>query len=200
MASYVQIANLAATEIGTDARITDPKEDKVLARAVAGVWDIQRQAAIRDGSWNFATRRKELAALADGVGYPFSHVYQLPDGCLRLLEVLNIGARQDYQLEGGRILCNVAGPLYIRYLVDVTEPGDFDQAFAECFAKRIAWTIGRKIAGSAFDEAAAERKYFAALQASRRVDAMENPPIGQEESGWIEARLGGLVHDPLRMG
>ncbi len=200
MANYVQIANLAAVEIGTEARITDPNEDKVLARNVKAVWDLQRRAAIREGSWNFAARRAALPALAEEVGYPFTYVYQLPADCLRLIEVLDASARTDYQLEGGKILCNISGPLYIRYAVDVADQAAFDEAFADAFAKRIAWTIGHKIAGSTFDKGAAERRYWAAIMAAKRVDAMENPPIEQEESSWIEARWGGQISDPLRMG
>lgn len=205
MASYTEIANLAATEIGTEARITDPNEDKVLARAVKAVWDSQRQAAIREGSWNFAAKRAELAALAGSalegvVSYPYAYAFQLPSDSLRLVEVLNDEVRRDYQIEGDRILCDHGGPVFIRYLRDVTEPGEFDAAFADALAKRIAWTIGHKIAGSTFDSAAAERKYWAAIGPAKRVDAQENPPIEQEESSWIEARWGSAAADPLRMG
>lgn len=200
MANYVQIANLAATEIGTDARVTDPDEDKTLARAVKGVWDSERRAAIRDGSWNFAARRAGLAALDEAVSHPFTYAYELPSDCLRLIEVLSAGARDSYQLEGRKILCDISGPLYIRYLADITEPAQFDEAFANALARRIAWTIGHKIAGSTFDQAAAERKYWGAIKSAKRVDAMENPPIDQEESSWIQARWGGEVFDPLKMG
>ena len=57
MASYVSIANRAAIAVGTTARLTDPKDDTVLGRAVAAVWDIEREAALRDANWNCAVTR-----------------------------------------------------------------------------------------------------------------------------------------------
>lgn len=191
MASYVQIANLAGELIGTDARLTSPDDDRVLARNVKAVWDLQRRATIGDGAWNFATKRAGLPALADAVPYPYSYAYQLPADSLRLLEVLNDTARDNYQLEGGKILCDTAAPLYIRYLTDVTEPALWDDGFADAFAKRIAFMIGKRIAGSAYDTTTGWRIYQEALNGSKAQDARENPPIEQEESSWIEARLGG---------
>ena len=191
MASYVQIANLAAELIGTDARLTSPDDDRVLARNVKAVWDLQRRAALGDAAWNFATKRQALPALLNAVPYPFSYAYKLPADCLRLLEVLNPTARESYQLEGGNILCDSAAPLYIRYLFDVTEPALWDEGFADAFARRIAFTIGRRIAGSTYDTAAGWRLYQDALNDTKAQDARENPPIEQEESSWIEARLGG---------
>lgn len=191
MASYVQIANLAAELIGTEARLTSPDDDRVLARNVKAVWDLQRRATIGDGAWNFATKRDGLPALTGAVAYPFSYAYQLPADCLRLLEVLNVSARDNYQVESGQILCDTAAPLYIRYLYDVPDPALWDDGFADAFAKRIAFTIGKRIAGSTYDATMGWRLYQAALNDSKAQDARENPPIQQEESSWIEARLGG---------
>lgn len=195
MSSYVAVANLAATFVGTETRITSPDDDRFVARTIRGVWDLQRKATIRDGAWNFAMRREALAAeyLAGGVPYPWQNAFPLPAGCLRLIEVLNLGSRDDYQLEGRQILANTTGPLYIRFLVDVAEPEYWDELFAEAFARRIALTVGTRIAGSNFPVGAAEREYQAVLARAKTVDAGENPPIVMEESDWIRARFTGAV-------
>ncbi|WP_397604972.1 hypothetical protein [Sphingorhabdus sp.] len=188
MSDYVTIANLAAGRIGTETRISSPDDNRFVARTIKAAWDIQRQAAIRDGAWNFATRRKDLAAEADGETiYPWEYAFPLPEGCLRLIEVLDT-SRDDYQLEGKVILANTLGPLYIRYLVDVPEPALWDAGFAESFALRLAWRCGRRIAGSAFDQDQCGIEYKDSLKAAKRVDARENPPIDQEESSWVQSR------------
>lgn len=203
MASYVQIANLAGTLIGTEARVSDPADNRVLPRTVKAVWDLQRRATIRDGEFNFSLRRAELPALAGVTPRPFGYRYQLPAAALRLVEVLGC-AREDYQLEGREILCNAGAPLLIRYSIDVVEPASWDDVFADAFAKRIAWTIGKRIAGSAYDERNGERVYRQAIADTKSVDARENPPLEQEESGWVSARFGvGFdvrSNDPLRWG
>jgi hypothetical protein len=189
MSDYVTIANMAAARIGTETRISSPDDDRFVARTIKVAWDIQRQAAIRDGAWNFAARRAELAAVndPDKIIYPWEYGFPLPEACLRLIEVLD-SSREEYQLEGKVILANTLGPLNIRYLVDVPEPALWDVGFAESFALRLAWRCGRRIAGSAFDQDQCGIEYKDSLKAAKRVDARENPPIDQEESSWVKAR------------
>lgn len=190
MSSIPTIANLAATKVGADAHITSLDDDRHVARTIKSVWDIERRATIRDGAYNFAMRRFALAAetLGDRVIYPWLSSFPIPGDMLRLIEVISPEVGEDYQLEGRSILCNISGPLYIRGLIDVTEPGNWDEAFAKAFACRIAWSIGKRIAGSSFSQNEAWQEYEQALNDAKRVDARENPGIGQAESGWVEAR------------
>lgn len=197
MSSYVAIANLAATTIGTSARLTTPGDDTTLGRAVASVWEIERQAALRDGAWNFAMKRAQLAAVNPPPVHQFQFRFQLPADCIRLIQIYDL-PRDRWQLEGRAINADHEGALDIRYLADIEEPAEFDPLFVKAFALRIACAIGNRIAGSSFKEELNWEKYRAALAEARRVDAMENPPIEQIESEWINARWrgtgGGLGH------
>jgi hypothetical protein len=190
--SLIQVANLAGQRIGDQTRLTSLDENKNLARTLKEAWDIERRATLRDGSFNFSTTRGALAAGIDPsvTTYPYSGFFPLPTGALRLLELLDPIARGDYQMEGRNILCNVGGPLYARWITDIVEPAEWDDAFAEAFACRLAWKCGRKIAGSSFDTEAAAKEYQIAVNAASHVDAIENPPMDEEESDWVLARLG----------
>lgn len=188
MSSYVAIANRAAIAVGTSARLTAPDDDTVLGRAVAAVWDLERRAALRDGSWNFATKRERLPQLETVPKHGYEAEFKLPTDCLKLVEVTG-SQRLRYRAEGGKILADTVGPVDIIYLRDVTEAAQFDPAFAEAFALRIACSIGRRIAGSAFDKESTWRDYQVALSAAQGSDALENPPIEQEESDWVLARF-----------
>lgn len=206
MASETDVANLALIKIGTEARVVDLTTDEGFAAAtLKAVWAIERQAAIRDGAWNFAVQRAALASETLGAGvsiYPWAYSFPLPAGTLRLLEVLET-SREDYQLEGRSIRCDSAGPVYVRVLVDVAEPALWDSLFAEAFACRLAWRVGKRIAGSSFGADQAWQEYEAAIAAGKRVDARENPPIAHEESSWVTARFGwgGAYHpDPTKWG
>lgn len=191
MASETDIANLAAVRIGTESRITSLADNKVLARALKVVWNTERQAVLRDGTYNFAARRADLAAEADldRIIYPYSYAFELPAQALRLIEVLDL-ARNDYQLEGRLVLCDSAGPLRIRYAVDEPNLAAWDAVAVEAFALRLAWKVGRKIAGSAFDAQACWAEYREAITRAKGVDARENPSIAQDDGEWIEARRG----------
>ena len=196
MSSYVAIANSAAIVVGTAARLTTPDEDTTLGRAVASVWELEREAALRDGAWNFAMKRSSLPALTEAPVHGYDAKFELPADCLRLIEIYEV-SRDRWQLEGRAILANGLGPLKIRYLSNVTEPEEFDPLFAKAFALRIACAIGNRIAGSAFKEELNWQKYQDALKEARMSDALENPPIEQAESSWIEARWqGGAAQYP----
>jgi hypothetical protein len=189
MANYVQIANLAATLIGGQARIVSPDDNTVLARTVKAVWDLQRRATLRDGEWNFACLRAGLPAVLEAVPYPYGYAYNLPSEALKLVELID-DPRDEYRLENRQILTNCAPPLYIRYCVDVVAPENWDEAFADAFGKRIAWVIGKRIAGSAYNDLNGERLYRDAIEQAKGIDGRENPPLEQEESSWILARYG----------
>lgn len=199
MTSYVAIANLAATTIGTAARLTTPGDDTVLGRAVASVWEIERQAALRDGAWNFAMKRANLPSVNPPPVHQFAARFQLPPDCLRLIEVYGL-ARDEWQLEARAINADHQGELQIRYLADIVEPAEFDPLFTKAFALRIACQIGNRIAGSSFKEELNWEKYRQALAEARRADAMENPPIAQYESSWVQSRWQGGALDMTRLG
>lgn len=192
MSDYVTIANMAAARIGTETRIASPTDDRFVARTIAAAWDIQRQAAIRDGAWNFAGRRFEAAAVfdPDRVVYPWTNFFRMPSLNLRLIEVFDLEP-SEYEYEDSGILSNSAGPLRGRHLIDVLDPAQWDPGFAESFALRLAFRCGRRIAGSSFDQDQCWAEYRQSLSAARRVDARENPRIEQEESSWVTARFGG---------
>lgn len=200
MANTVQIYNLVGTLVGTEARVTDPNDNRLLARTVRGVWDVQRRAAIRDGEFNFACRRGQLPALATPLPYGFGYHYELPAECIKFIELLDVGDAAAYRIEGREILTDYGPPIAGRWCVDVTEPALWDDQFADAFAKRLAMTCGKKIAGSAYSMAEGKALYDAAIAAAKSSDARENPPIEQEESDWILARVGGYAYDPLRWG
>ena len=192
MLGYVTIANLAASKLGEDDQLRNPNDDTPLGRSVAAVWAPVRQAALRDHSWNFAMRRAGLSAEAlASVPYPFGYSFPLPADNLRLIEVLSAGARDDYQIEGGSILCNSAGPVYIRYIADIEEPALWDALFVEAFACRLADQISDRITGDVGRRDRAWQGYQAALSQAKRVDARENPQIPTEMTEWELARFGG---------
>ena len=194
MASLNQVAQLAAVRMGSEVKITSLDDDRPTARALRAVWDIERRATIRDGSFNFSARRGALGQLDIpdlALIYPYTCAFEMPAEALRLIELLNSIARLDYQLEGRRVLCNVSGPLYARWSIDVDEPAEWDDQFAEAFACRLAWVCGERVIGNAFDTQAAEARYLRAVGGAKMADAKENPPIEHEESDWVLARFGG---------
>lgn len=198
MANFVTIANLAASALGEDDQLSADTDNTHLSRSVKAVWDVERRAALRDHSWNFAMRRQALPASATQDATPFGFAYRLPAESVRLIEVLGY-RRGDYQLEGPFILSDAAAPLRIRFIADVTEPAEWDDMFAKAFAMRVAWQIADRITGDTGRAQLAERKYRDALSEAKRVDARENPQVPSVPTGWEMAR-GGCVDIVDRKG
>mgnify|MGYP003637221975 CR=1 FL=1 len=191
MSDYVTIANMAASLIGEDDQIRTPDDDTHIGRTIRAVWDLCRRAAIRDHSWNCFMARDGLTAEAlPTVPYPWSYSFPLPADSVRLIEVLNT-PRIPYQLEGRSILCDSIGPVYVRYLRDLPEPALWDDLFAVAFARRIAVQVGKRIAGSSYDQVAGWRLYQSALSDAKRTDARENPQVEHDMTAWETARFGG---------
>lgn len=191
MASYVQVANLAASKIGEDDQLTTPTDDTHLGRTVAAVWDEVRQATLRDYPYNFARKRANLAAQAltvPPIGWKNS--FRLPADCLRLIRLLTHYDREHYAIEGGCILWDNDGPLPILYVWDAIEPALWDSLFVETMACRLAFQIADRITGDRGRKSDAWNNYLSALSQAKRVSSRENPRIEEEPSGWELARTG----------
>jgi hypothetical protein len=195
VADRVTISNQALSLLGEDDQLTDPEDDTHAARTIKAVWDVVREAVLREGEWNFATLRAELGSvhgIPPGDIHPYAYAYNMPDGWLRLVEVINPPMLRDsYSLESNRILADVAGPIFIRYVRDVPETGQWDATFVNAFAHRLAYQIAERITGDRNRKADCWSGYRAAIGKATGADAVENPPTIPYEDDWITARWGG---------
>lgn len=191
MADYVTIANLALSKIGEDDQIRDPDQDSHAARTVRAVWDQIRRAVLRAHPWNFALKRFECAARTGAVPHPWENAFPLPSDCVRLIEVLDpASVRDTYELEGRELLADTAGPVFIRYVSDITETALWDDLFVEAFACRLAFQIADRITGDRGRKDDCWQAYRFALREAKGTDARENPPIPFPDSSWVTARYG----------
>ncbi len=102
-----------------------------------------RRAVLEEGRWTFATKRYTLAPLADK---PEAYGYQflMPPEVLNVIEAReenqtfrNGVSNIDWRLEQGNILADVA-VLYIKAIIDITDPTKFSSMFVQALAARIA--------------------------------------------------------------
>lgn len=197
MADYVTVANLALSKLGEDDQLRDPDQDSHAARSVRAVWDPMRRAVFRKGKFNCSMTRAELAAQAPAsLGYrspyPFANRFPVPADFLRLVEVLDpADVRESYKFERKAILADTAGPVFIRYVADIVEVGDWDDLFVQAFAARLAFQIADRITGDRGRKADCWAEYKAAIGDAAGVDAKEDPPEEAYDSSWVTARFGG---------
>lgn len=194
MASDVQIANRALSKIG-DKQIVSLTESSEPARAINECYTIVRQSELRRHPWHFAKKRASLAADVETPAFDFDYQFTLPADCLRLLmptpdsESVQFNGRVDWKVEGRKILSNEEGPLYITYLADVTDPNQFDAAFVDVFASRLAVEVAHRLTGSTEKRKMAQEEYRASLQEARRMNAFEQFSVQRPMDDWEMARL-----------
>lgn len=194
MASDVQIANRALSKIG-DKQIVSLTEASEPARAINECFVIVRQSEIRRHPWHFAKKRASLAADVETPAFDFDYQFTLPADCLRLLmptpdsESVQFNGRVDWKVEGRKILTNEQGPLRITYLADVTDSNQFDAAFVDVFASRLAVEIAHRLTGSTEKRKMAQEEYRASLAEARRMNAFEQFSVQRPMDDWEMARL-----------
>ena len=87
MASKVDIFNLALSNIGHKANITDPDETSAEANHCRRFYPIALAAALERYAWSFATRRFALAEVTNPVDH-WMFAYALPNLCIKPRAVL----------------------------------------------------------------------------------------------------------------
>lgn len=198
MSSNVSIANRALTKLGAK-RILSLSDPTAEARAINSMFNDVRDAELRRYRWKFAMTRTALVALSEAPAWGYSYQYPLPADFLHLVQVNDVyvrGGKQQspWSVERGRILCNFAAPLKIRYIARVEDAGTFDPLFAEMFACKLAWEACEQITQSSQKKQDVMNEYKFAREEAMHIDAIENPPDELPDGSWIDARWGGDVY------
>lgn len=199
MASKVEIANRALTKIG-EARILSLSDDVEAARSIDSMFDTVRDAELRIRKWKFSISRDSLPALAGSPAWGFDYQYQLPSGCLRILQVNDIYPgvslsdyrsmdEAEWRVEGRKILTDIGAPLKIRYIARVEDTGQWDAAFTEAFACRLAAEVCERLTQSNTKRELAWGEYKNAIRAALTADAIEAAPEPIPDTEWVLARL-----------
>lgn len=199
MASAIEIANRALTKLG-ERRILAFTDDTKQARDVNSMFAIVRDAELRSSRWRFALSRAQLPALSAAPAFGYVRQFQLPNDCLKVLDVGTFfpGAdtsdyvhtdNSDYAVEGNAILTNLEAPLNLRYVKQVTDPTLFDALFVEAFACRLAAELAETLSESGSKREMAWREYDRAKSEAIRGNAIERPPHKLADDTWMLSRV-----------
>ena len=188
MTSAVSICNRALQKLGAD-RIVSFDEDVTAARECAAAYPSLRDAELRAHPWGFAIKRTMIAADADAPVFGYDYSYTLPIDFLRLLSNETQAYGFDYKIEGGKILCNEAAPLPLRYIARITDTTVYDELFREALATRIAFELCERITQSNAKGSQLREDYKQAIREARRANALEKVSLDFPETSWTMARL-----------
>jgi hypothetical protein len=91
-------------------------------------------------------------------------------------------------MEGGLFVTDQGPPLNLRYVAQVTDASEWDPAFSEVLAWRLAIEVQPELA-PAFAEARLRTGLSNALRMARRTGAMESNGATLADSPWLLSRL-----------
>lgn len=111
-----------------------------------------RQAMLRDGNWNRATKRASLTQDTAAPEWGFYYKYAIPIDCLKVVETGDNA--YEFQLEGGYILTD-ATSLAIRYIRDMPL-ANFDPSMIAALTMLLASNLSSALL---HDDAKALQKY-----------------------------------------
>lgn len=198
MASEVEICNMALRHLGAG-RIASMDEARQEAKDCKLFFSVSRDAVLIDHPWNFAQKRRTLAAMDMPTDYlgQYSLAYAYPSDCLRARKVVLPGGddtAQDFAVvrapTGGKIVITNAVDAVLVYTMISTDPTWFDAQFVEALALKLASKLARPLLKSPQAEQAFATLYLNSLNAAKAADAKEGDPETVEEISWIQARTG----------
>lgn len=146
MASKADIWNLALSNMGHKANITDPDEASAEANHCRRFYPIALSMMMERFAWSFATRRAALAEVDNPVDH-WAYAYALPNGCVKARAVLlpestDDTAEQEFAIEsdstGTPILYTNVEDAVLRYTATATDTNRFPPLFVVALSYELA--------------------------------------------------------------
>lgn len=119
-----------------------------------------------------------------------TYAFNLPRDFLRLApdDPSYLFERKEWLIEAGRILTDRPGPIFLRYVADLTDPTKFDRMFSEGLSSKIAIATCEELTQSQSKIKTAAALYGTAIGDARLVNAIEAGPVEHEEDDFIAVR------------
>jgi len=196
--SETVVGNGALHKLGAGSILTfDDEDDR--ARALNARFGPIRDLTLRAHRWTFAMKRARLSAEVTAPAFDYTLSYVIPADCLQLVQIngaeFTPGLSDNvarflptYQLEGGKILTDIAAPLDVRYVCRQETTTLWDALFDEALACRLAFDLCEKITGSTSKKQVAWQEYQAAIREAFRVNAIEQASEEAPDGSWLVSR------------
>ena len=185
MASKTTIANRALSKLGQPRVSNIATANTKAARIIDEMYDVVRDAMLTIIPWNFAVRRASLAPDGVAPAWGWTYAYSMPSDFLSLV---NIKDEPLYEFENKKIMTDEGTTLYIKYIAQITNTGEFSPLFVEAFAARLAYEACEEVTQSNTKKQILGNDYDAVMDEATRVDAVENQSQLLEADSWLEAR------------
>lgn len=174
--SEVGIASMAAGLLD-DYHIASLDEDRPIVRFMAREFGYVRDEILQSYPWHFAKTRAVLAPESDAPAFGYSYSYVIPTDCVRLLALRYNGNHNGgdvlYEVESGKILCNVSSSLNVIYIKRESNVAKWSPLAARAFAARLAMYAATRVTGKMQYFQKAQAEFQAVMFEARVADSLE---------------------------
>ena len=136
----------------------------------------------------------------------WEYSYQLPDDVIRLLDVEDLSAGQEFVVEKSTnvssptipqrsLLCNSSDKIHIIYVGDIdfaTDQNGVDSLFCEVLSLKIALKLSELLVKTASVTQLINEEYITTLSQAKSIDAQEGSPVNDFNSTWSD-EMGRMV-------
>jgi hypothetical protein len=190
--TILAVCNRALSKIGAP-RITALTDDTPSALALAACLPAVPDWVLRAYRWRFALKRAVLAEANAVPAFGYGWSFTLPGDCLTTAPEEDAA---NWTVEGRSLLTNESPPLWLRYIAQMPDASQWDPAFAEVLACRIALEVQPEL-GPLRSEASLQAAYKQSVSVAIRSGAIELPvPRARTaqtrpalDDPWLTARL-----------
>jgi hypothetical protein len=186
MASKVEIINSALRSLGADS-ISAPDEDSENARKMDSVYDIVLKSMLRAHPWSFAKKESALSRTSDApVLDDFTYIFTLPPDFIKLTKT-DVEPTYSHKIKG-RALYSNSDAVSIEYIYFCEDTSQFDDAFVEAFAAKLAAELCFAITAKANLIEVKWAEFKQKFNQARSMNAMEITPDSAICDTWINSR------------
>jgi hypothetical protein len=180
MTTSIDIANRALILLG-GREITSFLEGTNESRLAKNLYQSTRDYVLRAYPWASLKKRKSLAELAEQPVSGFNHQYQLPNDCMRVLEVYGSSKiKSDYWEVNGRAVLTNSKPVSIVYLSGDVPEQEYSPQLIQALVYRLAAEMAYPMTGNTSAQGNFASLFSQVLDEARTTDALEQSqrPIG----------------------
>ena len=194
----VEICNHALLKIGADTIASldinqNDQEAVVQSAKLCNIFFNQAlEEVLRTYRWNSALKRAELPRLTEVPAFKFEYKYQLPNDCVRVVNVYEdkeaYDDRTEWVVEGRTILCNYK-TVYLCYVHLPEDVNTLDASVSKCVVQNLAIKLSVPMQLDQVMQNSLIGEYQRViLPEALSIDTLENRYWNMEESDFILSR------------
>lgn len=187
MASKVEIINMALRGLGADP-IASLSEGTENARKMLTAYPICLKGLLRLHPWSFNKKETALSLISTApVLTDFAYIYTLPSDFVRLNKT---SVEPDYAHKiKGRNLYSNANAVSIEYGYYLDDPTQYDDAFVETLAAKLAAELCYSITREKDMAKIKWEEFNTKLRLAKSLNGQEVTPDEPQNDSWLNSRL-----------